>query len=253
MRRLFLLLILGGCAACMSIEGPQPTEAGWLMLRYAESGIDANRALVQQALRFDEYVSQTTDEGRKEVHDRYFPRERIVEREGVWQVLSSHEVWTFELRGGKPLGEAGCEWKVACVDERENSLGNAVIGDAGEGELAVSSEIPLLRFRTRAQVVLRVSYGENGTQVFEYRSGDVRLQGLKTPRLDVDCTIAEPLIYRNQAAVEPEEGGQLSLTAHNEADNADESAEARYLTHGEVEITYCGKVGIWNRHDSGLE
>lgn len=241
-----LLLIACGCYACSRPDYmPMPTYAGWRIFCYADEALTAHGAIVLRAVQFDEYYRQTTDEDRRRVQDRYFPRERIVCDGNVWQVLSTEYTWAFELSEDRSLAEPGAEWRIACWGVGQEPETVAVIRAADGGALSVQSEIGTGKFAMTASLELRVSQDAEEKLKLEFFAGQGALRGKDTPRLDIDYSIAGPVVWSGSEPG-PLSEGALDITAHNEADNADEAVKGRYLGAGTVEITYCGKTDIWN-------
>ena len=86
MKRFLLLLLIGCGCACTSIDNaPAPTQAGWVLFGYVNTAFGNHCEAAMRAAQLDEYRRQTTDEGRREVQDRYFLRERIVNDGNVWR------------------------------------------------------------------------------------------------------------------------------------------------------------------------
>lgn len=248
-RFVVLLLILYGCGACFSIDTPAPTEAGWKLFGYADEAFGAHRRAVMRAVHLDEYRRQTTDEGRLEVHERYFPRERIVDKGEVWHVVSTEYVWTFEIVGGRSLAEPDAEWRVAYQIDTSDLATHVAIRSRDDGTLSAKSEIDMLRFTTLAETEARVTQLTGGQLSLAFFSGAGALRGLDVPRLDVSYTISEAVVLTGKDNV-PEPGGALVIKAYNQVDSAEEEVVARYLTKGKVEIGYLGQAWVWSPKDS---
>lgn len=247
MKRLgILLLIVCGCSACFTIwDKPAPTEAGWKLFGYADEAFGAHRRAVMRAVHLDEYRRQTTDEGRLEVQERYFPRERIVGDGAVWRIVSTEYVWTFEISGGLPLAEPGAEWHIIFKADHSDHEKTLSIRTGDDGTLSVESRIDLPRFATSAETEARVTeHAEEPSLAFT--SGGGTLRGLDVPRLDVSYTISRPVVLTGAVDV-PESGGALAIRAYNPADSAEEEVAARYLDDGQVEIDYLGQTDIWRQ------
>lgn len=239
------LILFGCCACCRPDYVPMPTYAGWRIFCYADEALTGHGAVVMRAVQFDEYYRQTTDEERLRVQDLYFPRERIVSDGNVWRVLSTDYTWTFELSDGRPLAETGAEWRVTCQRVYQEPEMTAMIRAGDGGALSVRSEVETEPFAISAQLELRVSQEAETPLTLEFTAGQGTLRGMDTPRLDIGYMIANPVILV-WPDLTPQPGGVLDITAHNEADNADEVVKGRYLEQRRVEITYCGKKNIWD-------
>lgn len=251
MKNMLLLLIACFCSSCFTDEPYEQhhTQAGWLLFHYADATLDANYAVALRAAQFDEYLRQTTDEGRQEVHSRYFPRERIVCEANAWWILSTRYTWIITMLDGKSLDDPGAEWIVMYRDEwglREADKEDvrSTISSADGGMLTMRSSIGLSRFITQCEVTMRVPHFGGENSFLEFLSGGAKLKGRTTPRLDVAFAIETPIVYKPPFEM-PEMSGALSITAHNEVDNADEQLTSEYLPHHEVKITYCGKTETW--------
>ena len=252
MRRFILLLTLCGLGSCCGYwDTPLETEVGWTLFGYADDALDTNRDVAMRAVYLDEYCRQTTDEDRRAVQDRYFPRERIVDDGNVWRILTPQYTWTFEMADGKLLAEPGSEWKISYEGNWMGETPKSVIGNSGAGVLTMRTEIDSYRFRTVVQTQFRPSSDSDGGLMLDFFMGDLTLRSKEKPRLDVACTIVSAVKFREKAEY-PEPDGVLSLTAHNEADNADEQATARYLADGDVEITYRGATQRWNENEENM-
>lgn len=245
MKRLgILLLIVCGCSACFTMDTPSPTEAGWKLFGYADEAFGTHRRAVMRAVHLDLYRRQTTEEGRLDVQNRYFPRERIVDGGEVWHVITTEYDWKFEIAGGRPLAEPGAAWRVEysaenCVYETEVS-----IRTAGDGTLSAESGIDLDRFTTSAKTEARMTQQSDGELSVTFLTGGGALRGRDVPRLDVSYTISDPVVLVGNNDV-PEPGGALAIRAYNQADDAEEEVAARYLDDGNVEISYRGQTNIW--------
>lgn len=248
-RFVVLLLILYGCGACFSIDTPAPTEAGWKLFGYADEAFGAHRRAVMRAVHLDEYRRQTTDEGRLEVHERYFPRERIVDKGEVWHVVSTEYVWTFEIVGGRSLAEPDAEWRIAYKVDTSNLATKVTIRSGDDGALSAESEIDRLRFTTSADTKAHVTRLTDGRLSLSFFSGEGALRGLDVPRLDVSYTICEPVVLTDADNI-PQPGGAIAIHAYNQVDAVDEEVAARYLTKGKVEIVYLGQTWVWSTEDS---
>lgn len=258
MKNILLLLIACFCSSCFTNDSYEQrhTQAGWLLFHYADATLDANYVVALRAAQFDEYLRQTTDEGRQEVHNRYFPRERIVYEANAWWILSTRYTWIITVVDGRSLDDPGAEWGITYRDEwglgeTDKEGTRTTISGAEDGPLIMRSTIGLSRFITQCEVIMRVPHFEGESSFLEFLSGGATLQGRATPRLDVAFAIEKPVVYKPPFEM-PEMDGLLSITAHNEVDNADEQVTSEYLPHHEVKITYCGKTEIWDERGWGV-
>lgn len=252
-RFVLLLLIVCGCSACTSIDDvPAPTEAGWVLFRYADTAFGHHCEAAMRAAQLDEYRRQTTDEGRREVQDRYFPRERIVNDGNRWQVLSTGYTWQFEYRAGQFLGEAGTELHVTYETFYVYDSDVTAEIRSGTGQaLSLQAASETMQFETAVEMQFRVRPDMDGGLSLEFLSGGGTLRGKDTPRLDIDYSIVEPVVFL-WSDPSPQSGGKLDISAFNEAegDGVHEAATARYLEGRAVEITYGGVSATWDPWDS---
>ena len=249
MKRFLLLLLIGCGCACTSIDNaPAPTQAGWVLFGSVNTAFGNHCEAAMRAAQLDEYRRQTTDEGRREVQDRYFLRERIVNDGNVWRVLSTGYTWRFEFRIGQYLGETGTELHVTCETlygyEPEEK---AVIRSGADQMLSMASESETMQFATTAEMKFRMRQDAEGGLSLEFFSGCGTLRGKDKPRLDIDYSIVEPVVFLWSEPF-PQPGGKLDISAFNEAEGSGvhEVATARYLKGGAAEITYGGVSATWN-------
>lgn len=246
MRRILLLLLVACvCWGCPAGEDYlYSSEAGWTLFCYADASFSENSGIVQRAVQLDAYRRETTEEGRRSVHDRYFPRERIVEDGNVWRVLSPQTTWTFELSDGISLSEAGSRWRVV-RKELGSDIETSVLISSPDGVThSIRSKSRMFRFDAAAEMQLRIVWNDDVPPVLEFFAGDGMLRGKDEPRLDIDYSILEPVrIVLSQSTPQP--GGTLFIKARNSADVSDDEVAARYLKDGVVEISYCGEVVKW--------
>lgn len=103
--------------ACTVEEGgSRPSETqGEIAVYYrlCEMNYWAASDVVYTAAGLNEYLRQTTDEGREKVRSRYFPGRRIEQAEGRWVLESNETQLEFEIEGGRLLGEENASWKMS--------------------------------------------------------------------------------------------------------------------------------------------
>lgn len=251
----FVLLLLIACwnTACTSIDYvPAPTEAGWVIFRYADTAFGHHCEAAMRAAQLDEYRRQTTDEGRREVQDRYFLRERIVNDGNRWQVLSPEYTWQFEYRAGQFLGEVGTELHVTYETLYAYEPDVTAVIRSGAGQvLSLQSASGTVQFATGVEMQFQMRQDMERGLSLEFLSGGGTLRGKDTPRLDVDYSIVEPVVFI-WSDPSPQSGGKLDITAFNGAEGSGvhEAVTARYLKNGAVEITYGGVSATWDPWDS---
>lgn len=246
MKRLLLLsLVIWGCCACFSDLGrPEPTEAGWKLFGYVDAVFGMDRMAAMRAAQLDEYCRQTTDEGRREVHDCYFPRERIVSDGNVWQVVSTQSIWTFEFIDGISLTMPDAEWKVSYkMDGLDQTT--VVMINSGDGALLLKSQMEQRRFSTFSELRFRVVQSADAQLALEFLSGKGSLLGQDVPQLDLAYVISEP-VTQIWSDTTPCSGGVIGIKAYNQADGADEEVTASYLGDGNVRIVYMDRTGTWS-------
>ncbi|WP_418992165.1 hypothetical protein [Alistipes sp.] len=246
MKRMLFMLVAGLCMGCTSRDYAMPTQAGWRIFRYTEHAFGAHRALVLRAAQFDEYLRQPTEAERRRIHDLYFPRERIVEEENGWLILSTDYTWAFEIRDGKLLADEGAEWNIRFSTAEGGLLAEAVIGTA-DGALTANTLMRLDRFTCTAESGVRVSEDASGALSAEFFRGEGALRATETPALDIDYAISEPVVQGWNARAP--DSGAIDIAAHNQAEGptgADEAVTGRYLGEEMIEITYCGQKDRWS-------
>lgn len=112
------LWLVSAAAACTVDEGgPRPSETqGEIAVYYWICGMNHWAACdgVYTAAGLNEYLRQTTGEGREAVRSRYFPGVRIEQaEEGCWVLESSERRMEFVIEGGRLLGEENASWRVS--------------------------------------------------------------------------------------------------------------------------------------------
>lgn len=247
MKKLFLLLLLSLSGCERFNRDPEPTEAGWVLFRYAEESLALNRQVVMQSAWFDLYYRAQSEDERREFEDCYFPRERIVQQDDRWLILSTYNTWIYELQDGRSLRDEDALWRITWRYEGTGEEIAATIRSSADGSLLYESRIDTPDFDTQTELGFRITYDRELNGSLWFHSGGGMLRGKDTPRLDLAFTIGQTVIFPDWSEY-PLPGGTLSLTAHNEADGADELVTGRYLANDEVEIDYLGKTGVWNRN-----
>lgn len=111
--------MLASAAMACTVEegGSRPSETqGEIAVYYrlCEMNYWAASDVVYTAAGLNEYLRQTTDEGREEVRSRYFHGVRITrDEEGSWVLESNETQLEFVVEGGRLLGEENASWKMS--------------------------------------------------------------------------------------------------------------------------------------------
>lgn len=117
--RLAVVALVAAAVACTVDQGdsrPRQTQ-GEIEVYYQLSHMNHWAACygVYTAAGLNEYLRQTTDEGREAVRSRYFSGSWIRQtEEGSWLLESEEIRFEFELEGGALLGEANASWRMSC-------------------------------------------------------------------------------------------------------------------------------------------
>lgn len=111
------MLVSAAMACTVDEGGSRPSETrGEIAVYYWLCDMNYWAACdgVYTAAGLNEYLRQTTDEGREEVHSRYFPGVRIQQAEdGRWVLESRERQMEFVIEGGRLLGEENASWRMS--------------------------------------------------------------------------------------------------------------------------------------------
>ena len=122
-----------------------------------------------------------------------------------------------------------------------------MIRSGADQTLSMASESETMQFATTAEMKFRMRQDAEGGLSLEFFSGCGTLRGKDKPRLDIDYSIVEPVVFLWSEPF-PQPGGKLDISAFNGAEGSGvhEVATARYLKGGAAEITYGGVSATWN-------
>lgn len=117
-RLIYTLLIAFSLTGCKIDEGDtfEPTRVGRQLFRISADAIGEESKMLATLLRFNEYLSASTDEAREELHNRYFYTSRIIEVKNEWHIINSNSTLIINT-GGKLLSEVGAEWSYRSNDQ----------------------------------------------------------------------------------------------------------------------------------------
>lgn len=112
-----LVLVSAAMACTVDEGGSRPSETrSEIAVYYWICGMNHWAACdgVYTAAGLNEYLRQTTDEGREAVRSRYFPGVRIEQAaDGGWVFESSEKQLKFVIEGGRLLGEENASWRMS--------------------------------------------------------------------------------------------------------------------------------------------
>lgn len=112
-----LVLVSAAMACTVDDGGSRPSESqGEIAVYYWLCDMNYWAACdgVYAAAGLNEYLRQTTDEGREKVLSGYFPWGRIEQAEdGRWVLESNETQLEFVIEGGRLLGEENASWRMS--------------------------------------------------------------------------------------------------------------------------------------------
>lgn len=243
-RLLFVCSLAGGLAACEfsgADDIPSQTAPGWQLFDYVDGHIGRSLGMVRTAYRFNEYYKQTTDEGRWQMLERYFPKHWISGGEDGWTISNARgSVWRIVMSGRLPLEEQGAQWVLSYKenpdDDQITVSHMTVINSEGTGcsfELGPVSEL----FTERAWWRVTAESGESLRMLSIEGSGTLEQDG--SPSMRVSYEIVSPLVYifPMDDFVAGKFQSELSISGRMEI-----SAEAEYAADKRMQLTYNGKT-----------
>lgn len=155
---------------------PRRTEGEYAVFRTIDL---QNRNAAKELLLaagLDEYLAQTTDEGREAVCRRFFDWGRVARTaDGAWTLTGSGQYYLFQLRDGLRLGEAGAAWEV----RKANGQTGAVeflysLTSAADG--ALRSRVAFADPESEAALEWSVRFSVTETEIgFTAESGEGRI------------------------------------------------------------------------------
>lgn len=235
-----MLLLLAG-SACTIEEGdevPRRTGTEYAVYEYVR-GLD-ERAVVtlRVAAGLDEWLRQTTNEGREAVCNRFFAWGRVYdEGAGNWSLQGAGRRYDFELRDGLGLGEPGASWQVT---ERVGSEVRSTVVLEAEADSGLRCEVSAAWWDTYilydAVWSVRLTVSEEMFEVSATGDARMRIEGEQGGLWTVDYRLTDPLAWSEHA-------GETFCSAGYAVRAAFEGAAERLLEF-QVERSALGRVTI---------
>lgn len=244
-----MLLLLAG-SACTIEEGDEvPRRTGTEHGIYSwVSGLDAEAVgTLRVAAGFDEWLRQTTSEGREEVCTRFFSWARVYdEGENHWSLQGSGLRYDFELRDGLGLGEPGASW---LVTERVNgalrSTSTLAAADDGELRCDISAAYWNTYILYDAAWSVRMTVSKEVFDLSVSGSAEMRLESEQGGIWTVGYELTDPLVWSEQAGETVRKGAYAFRAAY--AGATERLLEFRVVQSalGRVTITSGDVTEVW--------
>lgn len=198
-----MLLLMAG-SACTIEEGdevPRRTGTEYAVYEHVRGLDEAAVVTLRVAAGLDEWLRQTTNEGREAVCSRFFAWGRIYDvGAGSWSLRGADRRYDFELRDGLGLADPAASWRV--TERVGNEVRSTVTLDAG-ADGALRCEVSAAWWNTYiiydAAWTVRLTVSEETFEVSAEGDAQIRIEGEQGGTWSVDYRLTEPFVWSERA------------------------------------------------------
>lgn len=219
-------------------DKPEPTKRGLRMQMYVSSNVNTLGYYAAIAFQFNEYLAQTTEEGRKKIHDKYLYSWRIFDEDGVWELIGGGYL-TITIDNDILLGQPGAGWTMHINSSYPYApIGTATFSTEG-GQ--VRCEFSCQDSMTTASWLLSAEQIAAATVLTISGSGEQEDYAVK-----VSYDITSPLKWA--AGSSQVSTGAVSMTAEEGYPGypkVNDTAAAEFISSSKVKVTYKKFIQTW--------